>query len=319
MRLAIRGAGSEYTWTQVAALRFSIGTVVIALWAMATGQHLRIVHARQTWLRCTFGVLSAFGTFYALGRPDIAVGDIAALGAVAPLVVGALSYPLIRERVAWPTQVALVTGFVGTLRIVRPAFATAASAASAALMGAALYAVAMLFLRVASRTETPVAVAVRVSASAAIVFAIVALSRWSPLATHDWPGFLAAGVLGGVGQIAMTRGLAVESAARAMVIPFLGMALSYLGEAICLARSPSADQTVGIAVTCVAVAIASFRAPKERTPSLAAPAVDCRHYGTSLPSTQNGEFMAKDHDFQLFDVVGRTRKAASSRSRQSTT
>jgi drug/metabolite transporter (DMT)-like permease len=75
-----------------------------------------------------------FGFFYGLAHMPLV--DALTLGFTAPLMVTALSVPLLGEHVGWRRWTAVVIGFVGVLIILRPGARAIALAHIAVLFSA---------------------------------------------------------------------------------------------------------------------------------------------------------------------------------------
>ena len=96
MNVCTRLGGRELPWAEVGAARFLVGALMAGALAWYQGMSLRITDQRSAWRRSVFGALSALCTFYALGSDRIALGDVATLGATAPIFVAFLSGPAAR-------------------------------------------------------------------------------------------------------------------------------------------------------------------------------------------------------------------------------
>src|SRR5215210_6646583 len=93
MNVCTRLGGRDLPWAEVGAARFLVGA------------------------------LSALCTFYALASNRIPLGDVATLGATAPIFVAVLSGPLLGESVGIRVAVAISLVFAGVIAVVGPSFA----------------------------------------------------------------------------------------------------------------------------------------------------------------------------------------------------
>jgi drug/metabolite transporter (DMT)-like permease len=156
------------------------------------------------------------------------VGDAATLGATAPIFVALLSGPLLGERVGGRVALAIGLGFAGIMAVVRPSFDTALPVAAIATLGAAFYALAMIWLRKIGPGETNEAVVWHFSLFALVVTVALAIPVWE---WPDWRGglfLLAVGLTGGGAQIAMTRAYSLHRAAPVTALSGLGIVLTHL-------------------------------------------------------------------------------------------
>ena len=138
MNLCTRLGGRDLPWAEVGAARFLVGALMAGALAWYQGVSLGITDQRSAWRRSLFGALSALCTFYALASDRIALGDVATLGATAPIFVALLSAPLLGERVGRRVTIAIFLVFAGIVAVVGPSFGVAAPVAAVAIAGAIL-------------------------------------------------------------------------------------------------------------------------------------------------------------------------------------
>jgi drug/metabolite transporter (DMT)-like permease len=175
------------------------------------------------------GVIGASGlacVFYAVTRLPLAEATV--IQYLHPVFTAGLAAWLLRERTGPGLALSLALGVAGVLVVARPALLFGAAAASfeplalaAALAGAFLSACAYVAVRHLSATEHPLVIV--------FYFAWVAVLGALPLAARDlvWPEprdwliLLGVGVTAQIGQLALTRGLQLEPAARATALSYL--------------------------------------------------------------------------------------------------
>lgn len=137
----------------------------------------------------------------------------------APLLVAALSVPLLRERLAWRNWLAILVGLGGVLVMLRPSTSGLASfGALAALVGATAYALSGIAVRVLTRTDTTVSVVFWTISLMTLFTGLLAAPAWVPIAHAHWKWLLALGVLAAIGQYLLTE--AFRSAPPSVVSPF---------------------------------------------------------------------------------------------------
>jgi drug/metabolite transporter (DMT)-like permease len=249
MNVFTRLSARYLPWSEVAAGRFLVGAAMALAISWYRGSSLRIIDRRGSWRRSVYGTLAALCTFYALSSNRIALGDAATLGATAPIFVALLSARLLGEPVGPRVAVAVVLGFAGVvavvrpsfdIAVVRPSFDIAVPVAAIATVGAAFYALAMIWLRRIGPGETHEAVVLHFSLVALATMLAIALPVWR------WPDersglyLLGVGVGGGGAQIAMTRAYSLHRAAPVSALSGLGIVLTYV-----LAIPTFGDQPTG--------------------------------------------------------------------------
>ncbi|MBC7906979.1 MAG: DMT family transporter [Rhodospirillaceae bacterium] len=208
---------ATYPVIQVMAFRSAFALVVVLplLWAGGWGQLV----TRRKWahlLRSVIGLVAVACFFQALD--DLPLAQVTGIFFAAPLMMTALSVPLLKERVGPRRWAAVAVGFLGVLLIVRPDRALLNGGMAAALAGTVLYAVVMVLIRDMSRTEKTVTIVFWFSASSALVSGALAPFYWVPPSGWDFALLAAVGLLGGAGQLLATQ--AVRLAPVSVVAPF---------------------------------------------------------------------------------------------------
>lgn len=245
MNVCTRLGARDLPWAEVGAARFLVGALMAGALGFYQGTSLRITDRRSTWRRSVFGALSALCTFYALGSSRIALGDVATLGATAPIFVAVLSGPLLGERVGGRVTLAIVLVFAGILGVVGPSFGIAAPVAAIAVAGAILYALALIWLRKIGPGEIPQAVVLHFSVVGLCAMLAFAIPVW------EWPdargGLLlfGAGLTGGGAQIAMTRAYSLHRAAPLAALSGVGIVLTHLLAIPIFGERPTGWQIAG--------------------------------------------------------------------------
>jgi drug/metabolite transporter (DMT)-like permease len=264
MNVCTRLGARDVPWSEVAAVRFLVGAVIAIVVARQRGSALRVRDQANAWRRSVYGTLAAACTFYALGSHRMALGDVATLGATAPIFVALLSRPLLAEPVEGWVTFAVGLGFAGVVAVVRPSFTVAIPVALIATVGAAFYALAMIWLRKIGPGESHEAVVLHFSLVALATLSLIALPVWR---WPDWRGglfLLGAGIGGGGGQIAMTRAYSLHRAAPVTALSGLGIVLTYLLAIPALGDRPTLWQVLGsllVIAAGVVLAMSSKPAP----------------------------------------------------------
>ena len=209
----------RYPPMEVAALRgatslpFTLAPVLIAA-------RWRDLIPRRWPMHLLRGILSVVvigGFTYAVSSLSLANAYSVFLSA--PLLVAALSVPLLRERLDWRNWLAILVGLAGVLVMLRPSTSGLASfGAVAALVGATAYALSGIAVRVLTRTDTTVSVVFWTISLMTVIATAIAAPRWVAIEHAHWKWLLALGVLAAAGQYLLTE--AFRSAPPSVVSPF---------------------------------------------------------------------------------------------------
>ena len=168
-------------------------------------------------LRATLYVVTLVAFIYAIRALSLA--NAYAVFLSAPLLVAALSAPLLKEHVSWSNWVAILLGLAGVLVMLRPSTSGMASlGALAAFVGACAYALNAIAVRVLTRTDTTVSVVFWTISLMTALAAVMAAPGWVPIQPAYWKLLVALGALAATAQYLFTE--AFRSAPPAVVAPF---------------------------------------------------------------------------------------------------
>jgi drug/metabolite transporter (DMT)-like permease len=210
---------ARYPPMQVAALRGATSLPFTLLPVLVAGRLRDLVPRRWPMhlLRGCLSVLVLGGFIYSVRVLSLANAYSVFLSA--PLIVAALSVPLLGERVDRRNWVAILVGLGGVLAMLRPTASGLGSfGALAALVGATAYACSALAVRVLTRTDTTVSVVFWTVGLMTVFAGAIAAPGWVAIAHADWKWLLGLGVLAAIGQYLLTE--AFRSAPPSVVVPF---------------------------------------------------------------------------------------------------
>jgi len=214
----IKWLGADYPTLQIVFFRSLFAFVPLSFFLFRSGSlaALKTRSLRGHILRAMVGLSAMSIFFYAFSKMPLA--NVVAIGFAAPLFVTALSVPLLGERVGPRRWTAIVIGFIGVLTMVRPDEGVFERVAWLALAGTVFYALAMIFVRRLSRTETSVAIVFYFSLACTLVSGAVLPFVWVTPDALGWTLLIAVGLIGGLAQLAMTNAFRLAEAS--VVAPF---------------------------------------------------------------------------------------------------
>lgn len=167
-------------------------------------------------LRGALAVVVLGGFVYAVRVLSLA--NVYAVFLSAPLIMTALSVPLLKEHTDARGWAAIGVGLVGVLIMLRPSVSGLVSLGSlAALISAIAYAVSGITVRVLTRTDSTASVIVWTVLLMTGFAAVLAVPEWVTLAPQHYRLLVALGALGALGSYLLTE--AFRAAPAAVVAP----------------------------------------------------------------------------------------------------
>ena len=208
-----------YPPMQVSALRgfASLPFLVLPVLFMGRVQDLKPVRWRMHLLRGVLSVVIMGGFVYAVKVMSLA--DAYAIFLSAPLIVTALSVPLLGEKVGWRRWAAICVGLAGVIAMLRPsASGLMTLGALGALVSAICYAFNAITLRVLTRTDTSISVVFWTFLLMSIISTMIAAHEWVPVRLDHYGWVALLGAIGAVAARLMTE--AFRSAPPSVIAPF---------------------------------------------------------------------------------------------------
>lgn len=207
-----------YPPMQVAVLRGVAALPFLLLPILLSGRwHLLIPRRFPMHLaRGALQVVVLGGFIYAVR--SLSLANAYAVFLSAPLIMTALSVPLLKERTDRRGWLAIAVGLGGVLIMLRPSVSGLISLGSlAALIAAIAYAVSGIMVRVLSRTDTTASVVVWTVSLMTLIASLIALPGWVPLQPRHYQWLILLGGLAAIGSYLLTE--AFRSAPAALVAP----------------------------------------------------------------------------------------------------
>ncbi|MEG3790760.1 DMT family transporter [Lysobacter sp. CCNWLW3] len=206
MDAGLKLLSAHYPPFQVASLRGAASLPFVLAWALATAGPAALVRVRWSLhlLRGVLGIGMMAAFVYALRTLPLSTAY--SIFFVAPLLITAMSVPLLGERVGPRRWIAIAVGLIGVLVLLRPTGEGMLSLASLAVLGAAFaYAVSAITVRLLARTDSTQSMMVWLMAMIAIGSGALAWPDWVAIRTADLWIILGVGIAGGLGQYAITE------------------------------------------------------------------------------------------------------------------
>jgi drug/metabolite transporter (DMT)-like permease len=225
MDAMVKGLGGTYGFFQIMLFRSVVALVPIAVIVWRSGD-LRIVRSNRPWLqaaRVCAGLGSTIGFFYVFPRMPLV--DAYAMSYAAPLFMVALSVPLLGEQVGWRRWSAVCVGFAGVVLMLDP-WAIGLQINSLVVLGATFcYALSTILVRRVSHHDQDAATLFWFAIVSGGLALIGAIPQWIWPAPIDWLWLTLLGLLGGIGQVLITRAWRLAPAAILAPFDYAGIVL----------------------------------------------------------------------------------------------
>lgn len=141
-----------------------------------------------------------------------------AIFACYPLLIAALSGPILREKVGWRRWLAIGIGFIGVLIILQPGLTVFAPAAAIPFLSALMFALYSLLTRFVARKDSAATSFFWTGTIGAIVMTVIGIWFWQPMSRPDWVWMAALCVTGAFGHWSLIK--AYEAAEASEIQPF---------------------------------------------------------------------------------------------------
>ena len=162
-------------------------------------------------------LLLTTGLFFT-GLAFVPLADACSVMFLGPVIVTALSVPLLKEQVGRRRWFGVALGFVGALIIIRPGTGTMQTGALFPLAAAFLYAFYQISTRWMSRSDPTLTTLLYTASAGALATSAAVPFFWVPPTPLDWVWMAASGMFGGAGHFALIN--AFTAAPASTVTPF---------------------------------------------------------------------------------------------------
>lgn len=223
-----RHLAGEYNVYMVVMIRFwFFAAFALALSTRGAGGIGGQLRSRHPWLQLTRGVLLIVEVCIMI-LAFVKLGLIAshAVFVCYPLMVAALSGPVLGESVGWRRWLAIGVGFVGVLIILQPGVAVFSPWALVPLLSAFMFALYGLLTRYVAQGDTAGTSFLWTGLVAAVAITPVGLWFWQPMTAPDWGWMLLLCLTGAGAHYMMIK--AYEVAEASDIQPFALLQLVFI-------------------------------------------------------------------------------------------
>ncbi|WP_035691660.1 DMT family transporter [Azospirillum halopraeferens] len=218
LNVLVKTLSDTYPVTEISFFRnaFALVPVVVAVAVQGGAATLRTARPLGHVWRSAIGLCAMMLMFWSFALLPLA--DAIALNFTTPLILTALSVPLLGEKVGVHRWSAVAVGFVGVLVIVRPTGAVLELGAAVAIAAAFCQSLAMVAIRQLSRSEPPNTIVFYFTVLTTLMSACTLPFAWVTPTPGDFMLLALTGLVGGMAQLFLTRAYSLAQAAT--VAPF---------------------------------------------------------------------------------------------------
>lgn len=261
-----RHLAGEYNVFMVIMVRYWVFAGFVILWSARTAGGLsKVIRSAQPKLQFFRGALLSLEVIVmVIGFVKLGLVESHAIFATYPLIITALSGPLLGERVGWRRWLSVGIGFVGVLIILMPGSGVWSAAAIFPLASAALFALYGLLNRYVARRDPASVTFFYTGIAGAIMMTLIGVWFWEPMTVGDWGWMALLCISATFGHYLLIR--AYELAEASAIQPFAYLQLVFasalgvtvFGDVIRL------NVAIGTALVVAAGIFTLFRARKAR-------------------------------------------------------
>ena len=219
-----------------------------------------ILRTKQIGLHALRGVINMAAMlmfFTALSISPIA--KVTALGFTAPIFMAILAVLVLGERFRIYRWSAIFLGFVGMLIILRPGLVAIDTGALLVTGSAALWAVAMIIIKIQSRTESSLTIVAYMGIFLGLFSIAPALWVWQPFGLKTLGLMVLIGLFGSIAQMAISQSLKETDPTALMPFDFLKLIWTAMIGAWFFAEIPDIYTWIGATVIFLSGLFIAFR------------------------------------------------------------
>lgn len=211
---------AEYNVLMIVMIRYwFFAAFVCALAARAPGGLRGALRTRYPALQALRGViLAAEVAVMFVGFVTLGLIESNAIFTAYPLLVAALSGPILGEQVGWRRWSAIGVGFVGVLIILQPGSGVFSPYALVPFAAALMFAVYSLLTRYVARGDAAAVSFLYTGVVGAVAISLVGIWFWEPMSRGDWAWMAVLCVSAAAGHWSLIK--AYEAAEASAVQPF---------------------------------------------------------------------------------------------------
>ncbi len=225
-----RHLAGEYNVLMVVMIRYwFFAAFVIAIARRQAGSVRAAAATSQPWVQGARAVLLATEiNVMVVAFVSLGLVESHAVFACYPLLVAALSGPLLGEQVGWRRWTAIAVGFIGVLIILRPGFGVFHPAALIPFASATMFALYALLTRFAARFDDAGTSFFWTGTVGAGVMTVIGVWNWEPMSAPDWGWMATLCVTGAIGHYTLIKCYDVAEASAVQPFAYLQLVFAVM-------------------------------------------------------------------------------------------
>lgn len=245
-----RHLAGEYNVFMVVMIRYwFLLAFVVALARMRQGSVRAVARSRAPLFQLARGVLLAVEILVAVaGFTLLGLAEAHAIFAAYPLIITALSGPMLGEKVGWRRWAAVAAGAVGMLIIVQPGAAAFSPLSLLPVLAALLFALYNVATRYAARIDSSATSFFWTGLGGCIAMTAIGPFFWEPMAPEDWWVMAVLCVTGASGHFLLIKAYELAEASAVQPFAFLQLVFASIIGVIFFGETIPSSTLVGAAV-----------------------------------------------------------------------
>lgn len=242
-------AGTYNVWMIVMIRYWFFAVFVMVLAARAPGGLRAAVRTNHPRLQITRGLLLALEICVMVyGFTLLGLSASHAVFAAYPLLVSALSGPILGEKVGWRRWAAVMVGFVGVLVILQPGYAVFDPLALIPLVSAFMFALYGLLTRYVGRRDAASVSFFWTGTVGAVAMTLVGIWFWEPMSPADWGWMAALCCTAALSHWLLIRAYEVAEASAVQPFAYLQLPIASIIGVFVFAETLTANLVIGAAI-----------------------------------------------------------------------
>lgn len=247
MHTTVRHVSKELPPFEIAFFRNLFGLAV--LMPILIGDRMSFLRTKRLGLHAFRGLLNIVAMlmfFTAVSTTPLA--KVTALSFTAPIFAAVLSVLVLGERFRMRRWAAIVVGFLGMLIIIRPGLVVVDAGSLMVLGAAALWAVAMIIIKILSRTDSSVTIVAWMGVFLSVYSLGPALWVWQDPSPAAWGWLVFIGFSGTIAQVSLSQSLKETDPTAVLPFDFLKLIWTALLAAWLFGEIPDLYTWIGAGV-----------------------------------------------------------------------